>query len=113
MFSNSCWPVKIYVMIMVVGLVSNAAFIQKCPSLTKEERERVAMGPCPTSYLAMVPGLAFQLIFLYWLNHLCKYGHKKWAWVLLLLPPFIFFVFAVIALIGLMKYQSQYQYQSI
>ena len=111
MFSKLCWPVKIYVMTMIFGLASNAAFIHKCPSLTKEERDKVAMGPCPTSYLGMVPRLAFQLLFLYWLNHLCKRGHNKWAWFFLLLPV-IFLFFAVAALIGSMAYLSQNQYQN-
>lgn len=113
MFSKLCWPVKIYVMTMIFGLASSAAFIHKCPQLMKEERDKVAMGPCPTSYLGMVPRLAFQLLFLYWLNHLCKRGHNKWAWFFLFLPV-IFLFFAVAALIGSMAYlsQNQSQYQS-
>ena len=86
--STWCWPFIIYIVLSIIGFISNIYLVFSNSGSTKKMSTGQGLA-----YLIFK--LIFYIFFGWLIYYLCKKGHTGWAWVVLLLPMILSFIFII------------------
>lgn len=88
MAKGLCTPLVIYIILVGISLVLTA--------IDNSEKDK---------FSKIITSLLWGLLWGFLMYQLCKAGHEFWAWIILFLPLILFFIFLLLALLGVVSYK--------
>ena len=97
-FTRLCTPAKIYA---VLALISVIFYVRMMVEADDKNESDVVVH----KYTITGAGLkiAFSIVWIVFLNYLCKTGHRNWAWFFLIIP-ILLMLFMVVGLLFAVSY---------